>query len=264
MVQNGPVDFRQPSPFLDQQHGSNHDENMHPRQYARHFASGAEDAAHELERSILGDFHENPDSHSVKRSGKGREIVKRPPSDTGSDPAAPPNAKETDHASKRRKLDNRGVNDYEPVDTSILSAVKFSSMAKGKGKQLHREVSLDSISVAPKSSRKKGMRKKPGLGPELELELGSHPPTASGDATPAISISRPPSPAHTTSNIVYELDEPIPSLKRAKKVDDSTMGKRIKALEEAQRKVWTNIAKRDVAKVIIKNIQMTNTQFHPL
>ena len=38
-------------------------------------------------------------------------------------------------------------------------------------------------------------------------------------------------------------------MKRAKKVDDSTMLKRIKALEESQRKVWTNIAKRDVAKV---------------
>ncbi|EEB92285.1 hypothetical protein MPER_09231, partial [Moniliophthora perniciosa FA553] len=32
-------------------------------------------------------------------------------------------------------------------------------------------------------------------------------------------------------------------------MDDATMLKRVKALEEAQRKVWTNIARRDVAKV---------------
>jgi DNA helicase INO80 len=52
-----------------------------------------------------------------------------------------------------------------------------------------------------------------------------------------------------TSNIVYELDEAVPPLRRAKKVDDVAMLKRVKALEEAQRKVWTNIARRDVAKV---------------
>jgi hypothetical protein len=45
------------------------------------------------------------------------------------------------------------------------------------------------------------------------------------------------------------MDMVIPPLKKAKKVDDTTMLKRIKTLEEAQRKVWKNIARREIPKV---------------
>ena len=45
-------------------------------------------------------------------------------------------------------------------------------------------------------------------------------------------------------------DEPTQSaLKKAKRIDDAGMWKRVKTLEEAQRKVWTNIARRDIVKV---------------
>jgi DNA helicase INO80 len=46
---------------------------------------------------------------------------------------------------------------------------------------------------------------------------------------------------------VYELDEIVPPLKRAKKIDENAMAKRLKNLEEPQKKVWTNIARRDIA-----------------
>jgi hypothetical protein len=121
------------------------------------------------------------------------------------------------------------------------------SKSKGKGKQT-REPTPESVSATPRTGRKKaGLKKKLGLGPELEAEIASHPPSVAGDATPA--YSRPGSPAPTISSVVYELDETIPPLKKAKRVDDASMLKRVKTLEEAQRKVWTNIAKRDIAKV---------------
>ncbi|KAG2753873.1 hypothetical protein P692DRAFT_201890414 [Suillus brevipes Sb2] len=65
------------------------------------------------------------------------------------------------------------------------------------------------------------------------------------DITP--SASRPVSPALTATSVVYELDEIVPPLKRAKKIDENAMAKRLKNLEEPQKKVWTNIARRDIA-----------------
>ena len=112
---------------------------------------------------------------------------------------------------------------------------------------MHREASYDSLSLTPKPLRKKVSKKKFGLASEIELESGSRAPSASADVTPA--ISRPVSPVVAPSTFVYELDEQIPPLRKAKKMDDSAVMKRVKALEEAQRKVWTNIARRDIAKV---------------
>jgi DNA helicase INO80 len=130
-----------------------------------------------------------------------------------------------------------------------------SAKGKGKAKQLPlRDGSPDSASTVAKVPRKRSApRKKLDnlLAPEtLELlGLGSGAPSVSGDATPA--ISRPPSPVLPSSgwSVVYELHEVVPPLKRAKKIDETAMLKRVKTLEEAQRKVWTNIARRDVAKV---------------
>ena len=116
---------------------------------------------------------------------------------------------------------------------------------KGKGKQGQREQSVDSVSMASRGTRKKATpRKKPD---PISLDaLGPASVSASVDMTP--NVSRPTSPA-LVSSVVYELDEPIPALKRAKKVDDAAMLKRVKTLEDSQRKMWTNIARRDVAKV---------------
>ena len=48
---------------------------------------------------------------------------------------------------------------------------------------------------------------------------------------------------------MFEIDEVAPPLKKAKKVDDATMLKRLKVLEESQTKVWKNIARREAGKV---------------
>lgn len=84
----------------------------------------------------------------------------------------------------------------------------------------------------------------------LMLHAGYSGKTA-GDATPSVApASRATSPTPTNgSTVIYELDEDVPALKRAKKVDDPTMVKRIQTLEEAQKKVWTKIARQEVPKV---------------
>jgi DNA helicase INO80 len=120
------------------------------------------------------------------------------------------------------------------------------SKLKGKVKQ-QREPSLDSASTGtPKTRKRPGPKKKTGLALEVETEQGSRPASLLGDVTPA---SRPSSPAPLNTTMVYELDEQMPPMKKAKKVDDSILIKRIKTLEEAQKKVWTNLARRDIVKV---------------
>lgn len=251
------VDFRDQSPFLERTNGHEHGRDYNsgrPRDHSRRFAPGAEDAAHEFERSILEDFHDVPGPRIIPRPKKGKEINKRPASDTNSDIDVPSPNEQLGPAHKKRKLlkipPNSTEDDARSIGTEAITPSTVLKLSKGKGKvkQLQREVSYESLSVAPKPSRKKGPRKKLGLAPEIESELAaSHPPSASGDATP--SISRPPSPVPTTSTVVYELHEHIPPLKKAKKIDDNAMLKRVKALEDAQRKVWTNIARRDISKV---------------
>lgn len=219
----------------------------------RSFNVGAEAAARELEESLLG-----PRSRAIHR-----DPSKRPAngavSDASSDLDVPTAAVRKDRpAAKRRRVDRdqSGVADeFERTvnETSMSPAKATKSKGKGKVSQL-REQSVESTatsSLTPRGRKRAAARKKQdGLYPDGfgQSGLGSAAGSVAGDATP--SASRPPSPALTaTSTVVYELDEVVPPLKRAKKVDDSGMAKRLKSLEEAQRKVWTNIARRDVAKV---------------
>lgn len=212
----------------------------HTQQQQR-FNAGAEDAAFQLEQTVLQDYP------LPKQRGKIDDSRKRPVSGPGSDlESEMDNSKTADTpATKKRRLDNATSNG---VDLSTAQESKISSKVKGKGK---REMSPDSVSVTPKPGRKKpGPKKRVGLAVELDNEQGRPSPSSfMGDDTPA--VSRPTSPALAHTPMVYELDEIIPPMKKAKKVDDTAMVKRIKSLEEAQRKVWTNIARRDVAKVIL-------------
>ena len=204
------------------------------------FNAGAEDAAFQLERAVLQDYP------LPKQRSKIDDSRKRPVPGPGSDLESEiDNSKTGDApATKKRRLDNVISNG---VDLSSAQELKISSKTKGKGK---REMSPDSVSVTPKPGRKKpGPKKRVGL-VELDNEQGRPSPSSfMGDDTPA--VSRPTSPALAHTPMVYELDETVPPMKKAKKVDDTAMIKRIKSLEEAQRKVWTNIARRDVAKVIL-------------
>ena len=164
-------------------------------------------------------------------------------------------------ATKKRRIGISSTSDVVddldgPLNADHLSASAFrvlpsSARAKGKGRLVsQRELSHDSVSLTPASRRRRSAPRKrlDHLAPDRLDLLGLFHPgaSASGEASPG--FSRPASPA-TAMSFVYELDEPIPPLKRAKKIDDGAMLKRIKALEDTQRKVWVNIARRDVPKV---------------
>lgn len=240
-----------------------HSDITHPDSVGRLYgpAVGAEDAARELEESVLGGYS--------RHKGKGRDVAKRIAmhtlSDSGSELDIP--IAQSMPAHKKRKiaseatdiadaLERSVVDDHTPsivVGPSPVHKLVTSARGKGKGKQVQREGSIDSVSATPKQPRRRiGPRKKfDALPPQTQEVLGVASATASisGELTPA--GSRPASPALTSASAtVYELDESIPPLKRAKKVDDASMLKRIRTLEEAQRKVWTNIARREVAKAI--------------
>ena len=148
-------------------------------------------------------------------------------------------------ATKKRKTGETGAVD---VVTSLRA-----SAGRKKGKQATREGSIDSASGV-KQTKRRGGKKKLEAGALQNPDLLSVAPSlsAGGDLTPG--TSRPSSPALTAISdklnaTVFELDEHVPQLKKAKKVDDATMLKRVKALEETQKKVWTTIARRDIPKV---------------
>jgi DNA helicase INO80 len=210
------------------------------------FAPDNEDAIRQPDESMLG----APRLH-LHDSGP---VMRQAESDN-SDIEMPValNKDQSGHVIKKRKLDELELSVIGELHPSSPDKLALSAAAKGKARQIsQRDGTPDSISMTTKAPRKKpGPRKKFDNLPHDTLELlglRSGPPSISEDVTPG--VSRPASPALTaTSNIVYELDELVPPLKRAKKVDDVAMLKRVKTLEEAQRKVWTNIARRDVAKV---------------
>lgn len=212
--------------------------SYHSKHHRRNFNVGAADAAHELEQSILGDYNEHDVTFSSK-SGSGRVSGKMGLADHGD-----VDLSQGDKPHKKRKLDNE-------FSLPVSVSGDRQSQAKGKGKgKAPRGPSPDSQSATPKQPRKKAIPKKqPGLGSELDLKPSSNPPSVFGDVTPPVSISRPPSPVPMISGIIFELGDEIPPLKKAKKVDEHAMAKRLKTLEESQRKVWTNIARRDIAKV---------------
>ena len=197
---------------------------------------------------------------SSRKKGKGKEVAKRPPapvaSDSDSDLDIPISAMRPPQKKRRVEKDAADGDERSVADESIsISAAspanKLLASARGKGKGKQREQSTDSVSATPKGRKRLGPRKKlDALPPQTQelLGVGSTAASVSGDVTPI--GSRPASPALTNiSATVYELDEAIPPLKKARKVDDAAMIKRLKTLEEAQRKVWMTIARRDVVKV---------------
>lgn len=218
--------------------------------------NGAEDAARELEESVLGP--------STPSKGKAKTLdVKRPPyagaSEASSSDLDIPTSRDQGRANKRRKVGKdsditadleRSIAEDQGSVQDVLRLSSTKARTKGKGKSSIREQSVDSVSATPKAPRKRSSRRKlDGIAPQTlgTLGLGSAPASVAGDITPG--GSRPPSPTLTaTSATVFEMDMVIPPLKKAKKVDGATMLKRIKALEETQRKVWKNIARKEIPK----------------
>jgi DNA helicase INO80 len=221
--------------------------------------NGAEDAARELEESVLGPS--TPSKGKMKTADAKR--VPYAASDASSSDLDIPAARDQGRANKKRKVgkdfditadlersiaeDQRSVASGQDIQRLSTST---KGRSKGKGKSGIREQSVDSVSATPKASRKRGSRRKlDGIAPQIleTLGLGSAPASVAGDITP--NGSRPPSPTLTaTSATVFEMDMVIPPLRKAKKVVGATMLKRIKALEESQRKVWKNIARKEIPK----------------
>lgn len=208
--------------------------------------AGAEDAARELEDSLLGTRPKSMRKDPLKRPAEGAL------SDISSDLEVPIPMDKPTNKKRRMDKDATAIADEleRAVDDASLSPTKTAlpkAMGKVKYPQL-REASVDTtsnLSLTPKGRKKTAAKKKLDA---LLIDHGSAAGSVNGDATP--SASRPVSPALTaTSTVVYELDEVVPPLKRAKKMDENAMVKRLKTLEETQRKAWTNIARRDIAKV---------------
>lgn len=267
-----------------------HEPEPIPSRDEQDFGISAEDAANDLEHSVLGDLVPEPTPPAPvvisKRKGKGK---KRAAQDadrhSGNENEAITTTKKKKAAAaaaevvavsatappptKKRRLEKEAASVADDVERALLdvapqqpppaSAPVKPPKAKGKAKQLQaaeelqREPSMDSVSASapPTKPRKKpGPKKKLGLAPEVESEIaaassavaagtaslnGSGPPSVSGDVTP--SFSRATSPVPGVMSTLYDLDDPIPPLKKAKKIDDIAMVKRIKTLEDAQKKV---------------------------
>ena len=148
-------------------------------------------------------------------------------------------------ATKKRKTGETGAID-------VVTSLRASAAGRKRGKQATREGSIDSASGAKQPRRRTGKKKEAGALQNPDLLSIAPSISAGGDLTPG--TSRPSSPALTPMSdrlnaTVFELDEQAPQLKKAKKVDDTTMLKRVRALEETQKKVWTTIARRDIPKV---------------
>ncbi|KAI0082175.1 hypothetical protein K474DRAFT_1655508 [Panus rudis PR-1116 ss-1] len=217
------------------------------------------------------------DESGPSRAGKGKDHSKRPASRVVSDDDSEPDipiAKTTAPPKKRRRVakeppsgdiqieierpppDEPAPGSVTPAQVPAVKNLAGSGRgkgAKGKGKAKQREESVDSASVAstPKQRKKPGPKKKTDtLPPHTQEALGvaSTAPSVVGDATPSVSRAVSPTPTNLSATM-YELDEVIPKLKPARRVDDAIMMKRIKVIEEAQKKVWTNIARRDIPKV---------------
>lgn len=214
----------------------------------------------DTERSIDVETEENmQELEDSLLNAKRRDPLKRPAdgplSDASSDFEVPTlSSRKGKSGAKKRKVDKDAAIIAEELECAVDDAPSSlprgaSARTKGKGKLSHpRERSADSIPLTPKGRKKAAARKKLDTLGVDSAGHGSVAGSVNGDITP--SASRPASPALTVaSTVVYELDEIVPPLRKAKKIDENAMAKRIKTLEETQRKVWTNIARRDITKV---------------
>lgn len=190
----------------------------------------AQEAAQELEDAVTA---------ATNRSEARKRSAEQVLSD-GSSELETVSTKTKQPATKKRKTGETGAVD-------VITSLRASAAGKKKGKQATREGSIDSASGVKQTKRRGG--KKLDAGALQNPDLLSALPSIS--VTPA--TSRPSSPALTPSDklnaTVFELGEHVPQLRKAKKVDEATMLKRVRALEETQKKVWTTIARRDIPKV---------------
>lgn len=141
------------------------------------------------------------------------------------------------HFVKRRKNDE--IDDItDELERSVADDNSRAATPAGKWKKGKSKAIDDML----KEAQKRGKRKRNINDPTPESGKYLAP---SEDGTPL-----PSAPNSPTLKIVYELSESIPPLRRpTKKLEGAHAIRRIKAVEDAQLKVWTTIARKDVQKV---------------
>ena len=229
-----------------------HSPSMHYRSRSDYNAAN-EEAARELEESVLGP-PALPSNQLDARKRNADAIL----SDASSDLEVPTSRRNgVDIPSKKRRLDvddditdelERSIAGDDQSISSALTRRPLVPKTKGKGRMTPvPSIPPGSVDMGTKSRKKPGPKRKVGDIYGLGLQsVPSATASVAGDVTPIPSV--PPSPA-LSATMIYEIGNIIPPMKRAKRVDEQTMIKRIASLEEAQRKVWLNISRRDVAKV---------------
>lgn len=244
----GPL-HRSPSPDFRDRNGlvlelDPYSHAYHPEHYSRHdYNQDNEDAAREFEESVLGTGSSSFRNHDGRKREAAIVISDGSDNEWRGDPVP----------LKRRRLEivDEFMDELDHPGMVVIDDSQSASapyITKGKGKARDTTPSVAGSDMGSVKSRKKpGERKR--VGPSLlgqEVMIGSTAPSVAGDLTPMHSA--PPSPS-LSSTLIIEIGDVPPPMKRAKKVDDQIMYKRIMGLEEAQRKVWLNIARRDVPKV---------------
>lgn len=219
-------------------------------------AFGARDM--DIDMDSMHDFPQGPPSPgpaesrtelSAAAKGKGKAAPKRAASLTRSeigDMYNGGNVPLDGPAPKRQKIDHSTADIPNGMQSILIGDGPGLAAAKPGKSQVFPPL-LDPLDpqLLTKPGRKRGAPKRKPLAGEAEFDIG--PPLSVSESTPA--MSRQNSPAPNANNIVFELADGIPPLRKAKRTDEAGMLKRVKALEDAQRKVWTTIAKRDIVKV---------------
>lgn len=197
---------------------------------SHHYDLANEDAAQALEESLLGT--------------KSKNINKRrnhPGSPDESDFDVPIRTK---HASKKRKLEDMEdiTDDLERSVVDEASRAPTPSGFKRSAKGRSRKGLADVEGGKRKGTGKK--RKGEELGPDANGGLPLDPRHALQGADDISSSAPSPTPM-----VIYDLDEAIPPMQKPKKLQGNAASKRIATVQEAQRKVWSVIATKEIPRV---------------
>lgn len=220
--------------------------------------------------SHLDELETQPSAPHTTHRAKGRKLI-----DSDVESLLPPDADSIQTSSRKRKR----------ADAGQLSD-SASNVPPVKKKTGRRKPQTNDDPLKP-AKAKRGPRKAKGTAtpgtasklPSEEPQAAFQPPSQlhSSRLSPSVPAnalpfditpmpSAPPSPTIVCSSLqgiapgFWPLNEPIPPMNRPKKLDQSQAVKRVLAIEEAQRRVWINIARRDIARVS-SNILLTLIYF---
>jgi DNA helicase INO80 len=200
--------------------------------------------------SLQGDDYDpGTRSPSIREGGLDGENSVTPRAKDSSKRRHPSQSDESDfdipirhHPLKRRKNDE--IDDItDELERSVADDNSRAATPAGKWSKKGKSKLVDDMM---KDGHRKGKRKR-NVNDPPESFTPSKYLAPSEDGTPL-----PSAPNSPTLKNVYELSEPIPALRKpAKKLEGAQAARRVKAVEDAQLKVWTTIARKDVQKVKI-------------